>query len=61
MLKRHRIQFPKPESSNLNQDESYSYLVESGGHRKLRFDDYDEIYRIPGLYEQIYYDRLECT
>jgi len=61
MLKRHRIQFPKPESSNLNQDESYFYLEGSGGQRKIRFHDYDEIYQIPGLYEQIFYDRLKCT
>jgi len=61
MLKRHRIQFPKPESSNLNQDESYFYLEESGSQRKIRFHDYDEIYQIQGLYEQIFYDRLKCT
>ena len=61
MLKRHRIQFPKPESSNLHQDESYFYLEGSGGQRKIRFHDYDEIYQMPGLYEQIFYDRLKCT
>ena len=61
MLKRHRIQFPKAESSNLNQDEAYFYLQGSGGQRKIRFHDYDEIYQVQGLYEQIFYDRLKCT
>jgi len=61
MLKRHRIQFPKPESSDLNQDEAYFYLQGSGGSRKIRFHDYDEIYQVQGLYEQIFYDRLKCT
>ena len=61
MYTRHRIQFPKPESSNLNQDESWFYLQDTGDHRKIRFHDYDEIYKIPGLYEQIFYDRLKCT
>ena len=61
MKKRHRIQFPKPESSNLNQDEAYFYLQGSGGQRKIRFHDYDEIYPVQGLYEQIFYDRLKCT
>ncbi len=61
MLKRHRIQLPKPDSSNLSQDESFFFLEESGGQRKIRFHDYDEIYKIPGLYEQIFYDRLKCT
>ena len=61
MTKRHRIQFPKDELSNLNQDEAYFYLQGSGGKRKIKFHEYDEIYQIQGLYEQIFYDRLKCT
>ena len=61
MIKRHRIQFPKSELANINQDEAYFYLQGSGGNRKIRFHDYDEIYQIQGLYEQIFYDRLKCT
>ena len=60
MLKRHRIQFPKTES-NLNQDEAYFYLQGSGGQRKIRFHDYDEIYQVQGLYEQVFYERLKCS
>ena len=61
MQKRHRIQFPKVESSDLNQDQSYFYLQESSKQRKIKFHDYDEIYQIQGLYEQLFYDRLKCT
>ena len=61
MQQRHRIQFPKTESSHLHQDESYFYLKDSDAQRKIRFHDYDEIYQIPGLYEQIFYDRLKCS
>lgn len=61
MQKRHRIQFPKDELTNFNQDEAYFYLQGSGGNRKIRFHDYDEIYQVQGLYEQIFYDRLKCT
>ena len=61
MNKRHRIQFPKTETSDLQQDESYFYLQGSAGNRKIRFHDYDEIYQIPGLYEQLFYDRLKCS
>ena len=61
MPKRHRIQFPKSGVSKLNQDEAYFYLLGSGGQRKIRFHDYDEIYQVPGLYEQVFYDRLKCT
>jgi SAM-dependent methyltransferase len=61
MQKRHRIQFPKNEMINQSQDETYFFLQGSGEPRKIRFHDYDEIYQVPGLYEQIFYDRLKCT
>jgi len=61
MHKRHRIQFPRTESSSLNQDEVYFYLQGTGKQRKIRFHDYDEIYQVPGLYEQVFYDRLKCN
>jgi len=61
MQKRYRIQFPKAESTLLNQDEAYFFLQQSGKQRKIRFHDYDEIYQIPGLYEQLFYDRLKCS
>ncbi len=60
MQKKHIIQFPKAESSNLNQDEAYFYLQNSGRKRKIRFHDYNEIYQVPGLYEQVFYERLKC-
>ena len=61
MQKRHRIQFPKTDSSSLKQSQSFFYLQESSKQRKIRFHDYDEIYQISGLYEQLFYDRLKCT
>ena len=61
MPKRYRIQFPKTGVDKLNQDEAYFYLQGSGGQRKIRFHDYDEIYQVQGLYEQLFYDCLKCT
>jgi SAM-dependent methyltransferase len=61
MQKRHRIQFPQSESTHLDQDEAFFYLQQSGRQRKIRFHDYDEIYQVPGLYEQVFYDRLKCV
>ncbi len=58
--KRYRIQFPKSECQNADQDEAFFYLLESNGKKKIKFHDYDVIYNIPGLYEQIFYDRLKC-
>ena len=57
---RHRIQFPPREADHLSQDKAFFDLVESGAKRRLRFHDYDEIYKVPGLYEQLFYDRLKC-
>jgi len=60
MEKRHRIQFPVLEASKLGQDEVYFYLLDGDKKRKIRFHDYNEIYKVPGLYEQLFYDRLKC-
>lgn len=60
--KRHKIQFPQIDAHDLAQDESYFYVVESNDKKKkIRFHDYDKIYEIPGLYEQVFYDRLKCS
>jgi len=60
MLKRYRIQFPVAETNVLGQDEAYFFLYEGSKKRKIRFHDYEEIYKSPGLYEQLFYDRLKC-
>lgn len=60
--RRHRIQFPKMDTHALAQDEAYFYVADTAGERaRLRFHDYGKIYRIPGLYEQVFYDRLNCN
>jgi hypothetical protein len=61
MSKRHRIQFPAVEGGELHQDEAFFYVIEHGHKERLRFHDYGEIYRRPGLYEQVFYERLKCT
>lgn len=61
MKKHYRIKFPAASSIDLGQDEVSFSLIEQGEARRLRFHDYAEIYKQPGLYEQIFYDRLKCT
>jgi len=61
MKYRHRIKFSPAEGHKLGQDEAYFFLVENGCELKFRFHDYDEIYSRPGLYEQIFYERLKCS
>lgn len=58
---RYRLAFPRERSDRLAQDEAYFQLVEEGGDTRIRFHDYDQIYRRPGLYEQLFYDRLKCS
>jgi len=58
---RHRIQFPPQNAADLAQDEVFFYVVENGDRVRLRFHDYGGIYERPGLYEQLFYDRLKCT
>lgn len=61
MIKRHRIQFPAIDVRELSQDEVYFYLLDEAGQKeKIRLHEYDRLYRMPGLYEQVVYERLKC-
>jgi SAM-dependent methyltransferase len=61
MSHRYRIQFPPTDTDNLDQDEAFFYLADAEGDRQqIRFHDYDELYKRPGLYEQLFYERLKC-
>lgn len=59
-MKLHRIQFPTTEAAELAQDEVSFTLHTDQGERQIRFHDYDVIYSHPGLYEQLFYERLKC-
>lgn len=61
MSKKYQIQFPPQKEHVLSQAEAYFSVVENGKSLRLRFHDYDEIFSRPGLYEQLFYDRLKCT
>ena len=61
MSRKFRIKFPKIDTHNLDQDEEFFYLKESDDkERKILFHEYAEIYKISGLYEQLFYERLKC-
>jgi SAM-dependent methyltransferase len=59
--RRHRIKFPPHDARDLEQDEVAFYVTENDKRVRLRFHDYDKIYSRPGLYEQVFYERLKCT
>ena len=60
MTKRYRIQFPPVDVRELGQDEVYFHLLDGESRQKIRLHDYDRIFDLPGLYEQVVYDRLKC-
>lgn len=60
MTTRHRIQFPPADVRELCQDEVYFYLLEGDEKERIRLHDYDRIFSVPGLYEQVVYERLKC-
>lgn len=45
---------------DVGQDAEWCEIFVDGKTRRLRFHDYDEIYSIPGLYEELFYERLQC-
>jgi hypothetical protein len=55
----YEVVFPRS-VDRLDQHEEW-FLVDFGGRKeKFRIHEYDRIYRIPGLYEEVVYDRLQC-
>lgn len=53
------LRFPNT-ADGVDQDEEWCEIVANGEKRRIRFHDYSDVFRIPGLYEEIFYDRLEC-
>ena len=49
-----------PDDVARDQDHEWCCVTVNGTTRKIRFHDYDEIYSIPGLYEFLFYEHLEC-
>ena len=48
------------EADSTSQDQEWCEVESGGVSQRIRFHDYDEIYAVPGLYEKIFYDHLEC-
>ena len=53
------VRFPK-HAGNLAQEEEWCLVRTGREEKRIRFHDYDEIFSIPGLYEHLFYDMLEC-
>jgi predicted TPR repeat methyltransferase len=58
LAERYEIRFPQ--GHDCEQDQEWCEVTVDGRARRIRFHDYAEIFALPGLYEQIFYDELEC-
>lgn len=54
------ISIPEVAGQEVPQDREWCDVVVAGKTRRIRFHDYHEIYRIPGLYEKLFYESLGC-
>ncbi len=54
------LRFPRAEQG-LDQDEEWFEVQLDGQWQRIRCHDYDQIFNVPGLYEALFYDTLQCT
>ncbi len=57
------LRLPRGEAraDGLGQDQEWCELLHADGTvERLRFHDYDRIFDVPGLYEKLFYEELEC-
>jgi SAM-dependent methyltransferase len=54
------VQFPET-SHTMAQDEEHIIVTYNGEEKHIRCHDYDQIYSIPGLYEYLFYEKLQCV
>jgi predicted TPR repeat methyltransferase len=53
------VALPDP-SETYGQDAEWCVVRTGGRWREVRFHDYADIFAVPGLYERLFYDILEC-
>jgi SAM-dependent methyltransferase len=51
---------PANSAGGLDQDEEWCEITVGGKRRRIRLHDYAEIFNVPGLYEELFSDRLAC-
>jgi len=56
---KYKVVYPD-DACKLDQNEEYFTVVTDDGPQRLRIHDYDKVYKVPGLYEEVVYDHLKC-
>jgi hypothetical protein len=55
------VRFPSDDEAAASQDTEWCEVMVGDERRTIRFHDYHEIYAVPGLYEHIFHDHLQCA
>jgi SAM-dependent methyltransferase len=55
------LHLPRSADAGGEQDAEWCEVETADGRRRVRFHDYAAVYAVPGLYEQLFYDELECA
>lgn len=53
------IRFPDLDDG-VSQDSEWCEVVTGEGTRRIRFHDYEDVFSIPGLYEELFHNKLDC-
>jgi hypothetical protein len=56
---KYKVVYPD-DACQLDQNEEFFTLVTDNSSKRLRIHDYDEVYKVPGLYEEVVYHHLKC-
>lgn len=51
---------PSQAGGGLDQDEEWCEIVRDGERQRIRLHDYAAIFKVPGLYEQLFSEKLDC-
>ena len=54
-----QIEYPSEECM-LEQSEEWFNLVTEEGRQRIRIHEYSRVYDVPGLYEEVVYNKLQC-
>lgn len=54
-----QIEYPSKECM-LEQNEEWFHLMTEDGQECIRIHEYDRVYDVPGLYEEVVYNKLQC-
>lgn len=55
------VRLPEIDGAVPDQDAEWCEVRVGEDVQRLRFHDYAEIFSVPGLYEQLFYEKLECS